>query len=259
VDLRGGDKVLAIDPRTGKVFVDRVSVNLHLHDERSDNRGVTLHLDGGSSVSVTDHHSMLMADTRTLKSVPAHQLKVGDRIPVTRTNTAGARIQNTKTAVLPIIRVERWRGGIINPLTHSGLILVVSSSGDIVITTTVLHATHSLQRTLIALPFTVLKLASWLFPVRIQQSEFIQGAILTGCKTTVALDRVMELVLKERTPAAMHAVLQVASYLLSILAFVLVELAAGCFLLAQVPPFAAGATVLLVAVSISGFSRKAAL
>jgi len=258
VDLRGGDEVLAVDPHTGKVFVDRVSFNLHLHNERSDNRGVTLHLDGGSSVSVTDHHSMLMASHRTMKSVPAHQLKVGDQIPVTRTNTAGAHIENIETTVLPIIRVERWRGGIINPLTHSGLILVASSSGESVITTTVLHATHSLQRTLIALPVTALKLASWLFPAKFQQSELIQGAILTGCKTTVALDRVMELVLKEHTPVAMYAVLQVVSYLLSILAFVLVELAAGCFLLAQVPPFAAGATVCLV-VAVSTFSKKASL
>jgi hypothetical protein len=204
---------------------------------------------------------MLVADSHTLKSVPAHQLQVGDRIPITRTKTAGAHIQDTKTAVLPITRVERWRGGIINPLTHSGLILVVSSSGEhiIIITTTVLHATHSLQRTLIALPVTVLKLASWLFPVRFQQSGFIQRAILAGCKTTVALDRVMELALKEHTPTAMYAMLQVASYLWSILAFVLVELAAGCFLLAQVPSFAAGAIVGLAAVSFSAFSKKPAL
>ena len=257
-ELRAGDAVLAMRSSrqqqqhvsklgttigniiTRQVFVDRVSFNLHLHDDDADGdkHGVTIHLQGGASLSVTDEHIVLLSPPPTtsapscpsvlpepsmtrdvgvaqrrraavaLLPVPARRLKVGDCMEVV---TFGAQhvsnpaIINTDAgstgsvvSTVEIVRIERWTGGIINPLTHTGFILAASPQKPNSITdkhmpsiaaaavgvasTTVLESPWNVQQTLLSLPITFLKVSSWAFPSQFQDSEFIESAILTGTK-----------------------------------------------------------------------------
>ena len=162
----------------------------HSHLNRS------AHASGGSSAD--DHVNQMK-----LVPTPARLLKAGDRMVLVQASVpVHTHTSQTKPVAglqaLRVTRISHWTGGVINPLTHSGLILAASlpvtpgdsgnGDGDLdlcagmVATTTVLESPGNVQQTLLSLPVTVLKLASWSFPREFQESTFIEMAILTGCQ-----------------------------------------------------------------------------
>jgi len=194
--LRAGDKVLVSDPETGRVYADRVSINLHTRDRSQAHTGVVLRHEKGV-VSVTDDHLMLVARNgeaggRSDAIVPAGRLKVGDELIQAGTDHASK-----------VLEITRWRGGIINPLTHSGRILAAAATpssapgsaapdpASFVLATTFLASPGNVLGTLVVVP-SFFKLGSLLFPQQLQDSATIDFALNTVASSAALLQRLLD-------------------------------------------------------------------
>jgi hypothetical protein len=137
--LRSGDQVLAMDERTGRVFVDRVSINLHIGadsfgrrvvrsanapgarasvmspDGNGNQEGVTIRHDRGE-VSVTSDHVVLVDGA----FIAAGEARVGQIVSVVVPSAGGGVAVKAKARILEI---TEWTAGVVSPLTHSGRIL----------------------------------------------------------------------------------------------------------------------------------------
>jgi len=109
--LRSGDVVVTLDD-TGTPRSDRIVLNQHTHDSA---RAGLLEIKtaGGATLSVTPDHVISIDGT----FAPAERARVGATL---RTRTLGAGF---------IASVRETFGGIINPVTASGTILVASADG----------------------------------------------------------------------------------------------------------------------------------
>lgn len=191
--LRAGDKVLVADPATGDLFVDRVSINLHVREASKSFTGVTLALDTGAELSVTPDHVVLLAGEQGKEGTPApaRDVKVGDTMLVLGQNKNEDKMS---MSVARVTAVGAWRGGIINPLTHSGRILagapsapafasasassaasVPPSSSSFALATTVFHSPGGSLLRMATMP-SLFKLGSLLFPTEIQASCVVESA-----------------------------------------------------------------------------------
>lgn len=194
--LVAGDRVLVMDEETGGVRVDRVSVNLHAREpEGAEHDGVALHyrlLDGEGEgadrvLELTASHVVFANGV----PVAAEAVRVGDTLTV-HVHAASA---SAGTATAVVTRLGTWRGGITNPLTHTGRILAgstttTSSSTGInaggktfVAATTVLDSPLQVQLAICWMP-NLLKAGSVLFPKQFQASEAVEAAVLAVADAT---------------------------------------------------------------------------
>jgi len=181
--LAAGDRVLVVDEVTGEVAVDRVSINLHLRDTRKDYTGVTLHYTNAEGtangeLSLTRPHVVMVNG----RAEAAGKVQVGDTMTV---------VHHPSSSPVPVrvTRIGTWKGGIVNPLTHTGRILAGATHNKyptFALATTVLDSPHQVQLTLVSMP-SVLKIGSWLFPAQLQQSQMAEDAIMMVCALTCAL------------------------------------------------------------------------
>jgi hypothetical protein len=159
--------------------------------------------------------------------VPARKVKVGDllRVWVPQRNANGTLIarkgicMNTEAAgaaappseavlaaLMPVTRVSRWWGGIINAVTHSGRILAGGDgaaaataptpaaapplspppAAGFVLSATVVDSPLQVQAALASGP-SLLKLASVLSPGTMQGSTLAEAAVLLVCRVSHAL------------------------------------------------------------------------
>jgi hypothetical protein len=204
-DLRAGDQVLVMDETAGVVRTDRVSINLHLQDTGAEYGGVTFH-HGKGQLSVTDEHVVILNGL----PAPTHSARMGDRLRVVEwcsggtTDTKGAkshvvtiehpqsiRCTGMTTAVtVTVAGISRWKGGIINPITHSGRILAATATSVVsaaagqpagagavfagfTLATTVIDSPGQVQLVVTAAP-SFLKLGSLLFPAQFQRSALVE-------------------------------------------------------------------------------------
>merc|ERR1719198_2411928 len=210
--LRAGDKVLVADPLTGEVYVDRVSINLHVRDTFT-HSGVTLtHTNG--EVSVTDEHMMLLADGTV---VAANNIKVGDMM----LQLDRSSISTSDLSAVRVIAISRWEGGIINPLTHSGRILAGGAAGDsgsFVLATTVFASPGGVLLTMATMP-SFFKLGSLLFPEQLQDSRLVEWSSNVVAGLTLLLYR-LDVVFP-------NILLQAITWSLSIACFAVLDLVIG--------------------------------
>merc|ERR1719261_1781853 len=203
--LVAGDRVLVMDEKTGGVRVDRVSVNLHVREPAGqEHDGVALHyqlLEGGGEGA--DHVLELTASHVVFANgvpVAAEAVRVGDTLTV-HVHAASASAATTPTsasagtAMAVVTRLGTWRGGITNPLTHTGRILAGSSTAatsstgidaggkTFVAATTVLDSPLQVQLGICWMP-NLLKAGSVLFPEQFQASEAVEAAVLAVADAT---------------------------------------------------------------------------
>merc|ERR1711990_1026743 len=226
-DLRAGDRVLALDIPTGRLYVDYVSFNLHVKDTSSEHTGVTLHHAQGQ-LSVTLHHVVIISG----RPLAAHGAKPGDLLQIIELVDKG-RLKNVKSA--PITRISRWQGGIINTLTGSGYVLAgsahanISESGSAVqafaAATTVIDSPHHVQLLLTEMP-TLLKLASAWYPRRFQQSDAIEATILLACSVSAALEEAVQ-TYGFAASSTIGGVLEGLAWAISLVFFLLTDLIVG--------------------------------
>jgi len=254
-ELKAGDRVLVMDETTGELSVDRVSINLHLRDARKDYEGVTLHYSSGKAevgdsvsdvrgeLSLTPNH-VLVANGR---AVPAARVKVGDVMTVVTHPVSSSSSSHPLSVPVRVTRVGAWTGGIINPLTHTGRILAGASGlveqddkklsrSSFALATSVLESPHQVQFTLVSMP-SVLKAASFLFPVQFQQSELVESAIMAVCGITCTLQgAIVWLVgisgVTARISTIVMLVLESIAFTASVLLFLSVDICVGITFLA---------------------------
>jgi len=205
--LVAGDRVLVMDEKTGGVRVDRVSVNLHAREpEGEEHDGVALHyqlLEAEAEGEGADRVLELTASHVVFANgvpVAAEAVRVGDTLTahVHAASTSAATTSafaTASTATAVVTRVGTWRGGITNPLTHTGRILAgsttsTSSSTGInaggktfVAATTVLDSPLQVQLAICWMP-NLLKAGSVLFPEQFQASEAVEAAVLAVADAT---------------------------------------------------------------------------
>jgi len=219
-DLRTGDRVLVLDKDSGQVRVDRVSINLHVSDERQTYYGVTLHYAMGQ-LSVTDKH---MVDING-QPRPAHSARPGDILRVIDLDSDNG---SSKVVSVPIMLISRWEGGIINPLTHGGYILagtnsIKTSPGvGFALAATVVDSPHNVLLTVATLPST-LKLSSLIFPEQLQASGFVEGAIMIVCTVSSGFKTTAQGYLSP----GMSVLFQAVAWLVCSSLFVVVDVCAG--------------------------------
>jgi hypothetical protein len=238
-DLKAGDRVLAVNDQTGSVQIDRVSLNLHLKDKDTTTAAAQPLHDGLTFVHkygelrVTPTHLVLVEGYT--QPLAAAKVRIGDKMPVMLLKQ---QQQQQQLEYVPITAINKWRGGIINPLTFGTRILAISPdrSGSgrnscrqntttcapdaVAVTTTVLQSPWNVQQTLLSLPGTMLRLVSSLYPHRFQESTFAEGAILYGCRLSV--------ILKHYTESS--PILEAAAFVLCLFIFLLVDLCCLAFL-----------------------------
>jgi hypothetical protein len=273
-DLRAGDQVFVLDEITGAIRADRISINLHLQDTGADYGGVTLH-HGKGQLSVTDAHVVILNG----RPAPAHSARKGDQLEVVEAaewcgggGTNGSkgtkpRALTTEQSKLTCMRqmrmaivtvavtgISRWKGGIINPLTHSGRILAATTTsvassalaadaadaagqalgagGDatfagFTLATTVIDSPGQVQLAVTASP-SFLKLGSLLFPDQFQGSVLVERSIMVVCGLTSEL----QLFLRSTFPAdgrsgILASMCEGAAWVVGALVFVLVDFCVG--------------------------------
>lgn len=142
---------------------------------------------------MTDEHMMLLADGTP---VAAQDIKVGDTMLV-----LGASSAPTSASRVKVTAIGRWKGGIINPLTHSGTILASSpsraefagagvghTSTSFVLATTVFASPGDALLTMTRMP-SFFKLGSFLFPRQLQDSRLVETASELVAAATLLLNR----------------------------------------------------------------------
>jgi len=232
-DLKAGDKVLVMDEVTQALSVDRVSLNLHLRDESKRYSGVRLTHKHGSLDLTPDH--MVFVNGRP---TAASNAKAGDLLQVLI-----LRRGSSSTITTPITSVSSWQGGIINPITNSGRILVgaplalakdeggegTEGNGEgadvrvwessFTLATTVINSPGNVQLMLVSMP-SFLKGASLMYPAEFQQSEHIEAAIMFVVTLTSTMAAALE---SCNLPSWMFACVECVLWGMSLLLFAVVD------------------------------------
>jgi len=182
-ELQAGDYVLAFDETTGTRFADRVFTNLHLQDE-SDWSLLEINHTLGSLTVTPDH--VLFADGAF---TAARFVRLGSSMitaalgPAEQGGNATTNVTErggNATTNVTVLNITPTSGKIINPLTHSGTILVATGDGEGAVglfAGTVLESPHNSMLTMARMP-GMCKLASYLFPQLFQASLVPEFAIL---------------------------------------------------------------------------------
>eukprot|EP00928_Gymnodinium_smaydae_P073477 TRINITY_DN56676_c0_g1_i1.p1 TRINITY_DN56676_c0_g1~~TRINITY_DN56676_c0_g1_i1.p1 ORF type:complete len:555 (-),score=55.69 TRINITY_DN56676_c0_g1_i1:98-1708(-) len=172
--LRSGSYVLAANSPSGRIFVDRVWKNLHTRDNVKRDMIEIIFTDG--SLVVTPNHVLYING----KPSAARDLMPGDYLDRAAVGPTDHDLSNwQQQEPLRVVTVRRSRDFLINPLTHSGRLLVASGPQPLSKNTD-LSLEHALQRgmvlatTVVESPGDVLlnaaamprlgKLAAMLFP-----------------------------------------------------------------------------------------------
>ena len=159
-DLSAGDIVVSLDLKTGAPTLDRVVVNQHKAVTHWSPL-ITIETDSGATLTVTPDH-VIALDGRFVaasKAAPGASL-------------SGASLSINTLSTANITRVVERSGGVINPVTLSGTILVADSSGRRG-AAPLLASTHpewsaSLFLDAPAFPFVATRLLSYAAPATMQ-------------------------------------------------------------------------------------------
>ena len=111
-DLKAGDRVATIDVSSGKRIFDTIVVNQHKSDQTSWAELLRIETSNGSAITVTPDHVIHLNG----KFSPAAKAVLGDSLSVSSGDV--------------ITRISKERGGIINPVTTSGTILVADDASQ---------------------------------------------------------------------------------------------------------------------------------
>lgn len=177
-DLSVGDQVLVMDEESGNIFYDKVAINLHKRWEPVSAPLLRIVLDknemGDMSIVLTlDHLLHLNGHFQ-----PAHRAVVGDQLTVAKNMIAGVEEESSKGTVpfatVPIVHIKRHFGRVINPLTHTGRILVGHAG---VLAATASHSRQDCQLYLVGIP-SLLKMCSTVFPWDLEHSPTIERAVV---------------------------------------------------------------------------------
>lgn len=181
LDLKAGDHVLALDETTGAPFADRVFMNLHLLDESQWPLLEINHTLG--SLTVTPDHVLFVDGS----FMAARHVRPGSSMVVT--TLRHAEREQSGVSNVAVLSVVPTYGKIVNPLTHTGVILVATGDGEGAIgllAATVLESPGNSMLAMARMP-GMCKLASYLFPEAFQASTFPEQAILLVANLSKAL------------------------------------------------------------------------
>jgi hypothetical protein len=176
--LRAGDYVLALNPLAGGVYADRVFFNLHLRDS-SLYPLLDIHHTLGVLTVTPDHLLFAGGEYKA-----AHLVKPGDSIPAGEAKDA--KQEERIVTNVTVLRVVPTSGRVVNPVTHSGLIIVAMHGADVdagLVATTVSDSPGHSQLKMVQLP-SFGKLASYLFPTAFQDSQLMEDALTVVADTS---------------------------------------------------------------------------